>query len=380
MAQILTRYILRETMGSWLAVTGTLLVILLTNQIATVLARAAEQGFPREVVMQLVGFGALTNLAVLLPVGLLLGVMLAFGRLYHDSEMTAVLACGVDRWRVYAPVMVLALAVAAAVAWLTLFAAPEAAARVMQLRASALQAGEFAPIAPGKFRSFGGGSAVFYAQTADADGTLRGVFVKRIRGDRYEIAVAGRARHQVSADGGVHTLTLFDGERYEGVPGSREFRIVRFATNVIPVRVPPLALDASRLDALPTAALWGSSDSARRAEFHWRLAAPVMVFVLALLAVPLARLRPRQGRYARIWIAIVVYFVYFSLASAARVWLEKGTVPAALGLWWVHLAVALATLAMLFLPELRARWRHRDRVADPGSPRSAASAGVGVFP
>ena len=166
MAQILTRYILRETMGSWLAVTGTLLVILLTNQIATVLARAAEQGFPREVVMQLVGFGALTNLAVLLPVGLLLGVMLAFGRLYHDSEMTAVLACGVDRWRVYAPVMALALVVAAAVAWLTLFAAPDAAARVMQLRASALQAGEFAPIAPGKFRSFGGGSAVFYAHMA----------------------------------------------------------------------------------------------------------------------------------------------------------------------------------------------------------------------
>ena len=380
MAQILTRYIIRETMGSWLAVTAILLVILLTNQVATVLARAAEQGFPREVVMQLVGFGALTNLAVLLPVGLLLGVMLAFGRLYHDSEMTAVLACGVARWRIQAPVMGLALVVAVAVAWLTLFAAPDAAARVMQLRASALQAGEFAPIAPGKFRSFGGGSAVFYAQTADADGTLRGVFVKRVRGDRYEIAIAGRARHEVSADGGLHTLTLFDGERYEGMPGSREFRIVRFATNVIPVRVPPLAIDAGRLDALPTAALWGTSDPAKRAEFHWRLAAPVMVLVLALLAVPLSRLRPRQGRYARIWVAIVVYFIYFSLASAARVWLEKGTVPAALGLWWVHLAVALTTFALLILPELHARWRHRDRVADPVSPRGDASVGAGVSP
>ncbi len=361
MPHILSRYILRETLGNWLAVTGVLLVILLTNQLASVLARAAAHGFPREVVLQLVGLGVLTNISVLLPVGLLLGVMLAFGRLYHDSEMTAVLACGVDRWRIHAPVMALAGVLAALVAWLTLLAAPQAAARVESLRASALQAGEFAPIAPGKFRSFGGGSAVFYARTADADGVLRGVFVKRLRGDRFEIAVADRARHEVSVDGGLHTLTLYDGERYEGTPGSREFRIVRFATNVIPVRVPPLAGPLDELEALPTATLFDSTDPARQAELQWRLAAPVMVLVLALLAVPLSRLRPRQGRYARLWIAIVLYFVYFSLAAAARVWLEKGSVPGFLGLWWVHLAIVGFAVAVLLLPQQVARWRHRDR-------------------
>lgn len=363
MAQILSRYILRETLGTWLGVTAVLLVILLTNQVATVLARAAEQGFPRAVVLELVGFGALTNLAVLLPVGLLLGVMLAFGRLYHDSEMTAVLACGVDRWRVHLPVTLLAVVVAIGVAWLTLVAAPAAAARVETLRASALQAGEFAPIAPGRFRSFGGGSAVFYAQSATSDGSLERVFVKRVRDGRYEIAVAERARHAVSADGSLHTLTLYDGERYEGVPGTRDFRIVRFSTNVIPVRVPPLEMGAGELDAVPTATLWGTDDPERRAEFHWRLTAPIMVFVLAILAVPLSRLRPRQGRYSRIWLAIVVYFVYFSLASAAKVWLAKGAVPPALGLWWVHVAVVIFALGIIFTPDWRARWRYRKRPA-----------------
>lgn len=360
MAKILSRYILRETLGTWLGVTAVLLVILLTNQLATVLARAAEQGYPREVVLELVGFGALTNLAVLLPIGLLLGVMIAFGRLYHDSEMTAVLACGVAPRRIHAPVAFLALLVAAVVAWLTFFAAPAAAARMEALRASALQAGEFAPIAPGRFRSFGGGSAVFFAESAASDGTLQRVFVKRVRDDRYEIAVAARARHEVSADGSLHTLTLFDGERYEGTPGSREFRIVRFATNVIPVRVPPLAPGRSELDGVATAELLAADELPRRAEFHWRLASPLMVFVLALLAVPLARLRPRQGRYARIWLAIVVYFVYFSLASSAKVWMAKGITPPQIGLWWVHLTVILLTLAIIVAPAWRARWRHRD--------------------
>ncbi len=368
MPHILSRYILRETLGTWLGVTGALLVILLTNQLASVLARAADQGFPRGVVLELVGFGTLSNLAVLLPIGLLLGVVVAFGRLYHDSEMTAVLACGVDRWRIHAPVVLLAFIVAVLVAWLTLIGAPSAAARVEALRASALQAGEFAPIAPGRFRSFGGGSVVLYASSAAPDGTLERVFVKRVRDDRYEIAVAARARHEVSADGDLHRLTLFEGERYEGIPGSREFRIVRFATNVIPVRVPPVGTRAGELDATSTSTLLESDDLALRAELHWRMATPLMVFVLAMLAVPISRLRPRQGRYARVWLAIVVYFVYFSLASAAKVWMAKGLIPAALGLWWVHVGVAVLTLGFILLPDIRARLRHRDQLSPAGAP------------
>jgi len=340
-ANILSRYILREILGTWLAVTGVLLVILLTNQVASVLARAAEQGFPREVVLELVWFGAVSNLAILLPIGLLLGIMIAFGRLYHDSEMTAALACGVPPWRIHRPIAALALLLAGAVAALTFFAAPYAASRIDELRSRALQAGEFSPIAPGKFRSFGGGSAVFYAESMAADGTLQKVFVKRVRD-----------------------------ERYEGVPGANEFRIIRFASNVIPVRVPVRTETRARVESVPTSRLLDSANRQYHAEFHWRLASPIMVFVLAMLAVPLARLRPRQGRYARIWLAIVVYFVYFSLASTAKVWLARGTLPEALGLWWVHLTVFALTLAVIFAPSWRARWRHRQRIAALGASAS----------
>ncbi len=362
MARILSRYLLREIVFAWLAVTTVLLVVLLTNQLASVLALAAEGGFPREVVLQLVGLGTLRNLVVLLPVGLLLGVMLGLGRLYHDSEMTAVVACGVPPWRIYAPIALLALLVAGVVAWLSLWAQPEAARSVQQLRSEALRAGEFAPIAAGKFRSFGGGSAVFYAQSKAADGTLEKVFVKRQRGDVYEIALADRARHEISPDGALHTLTLLDGERYEGRPGSAEFRRVRFRENVIPVRLPDRGAGRFDIKSVPTAHLAGRGDPESRAELAWRVGLPVMVFVLALLAVPMSRLRPRQGRYARLWIAIAVYFVYFSVASATRVWIERGAVPAWAGLWWVHALVIVLTLAALFGPARLARWRHRDRL------------------
>src|SRR5690606_2216311 len=139
----------------------------------------------------------------------------------------------------------------------------------------------------------------------------------------------------ISADGMLHTLTLYDGERFEGVPGSSRFRIVRFAEQVVPVRVPELSEGRRRVEAVPTQALIASRSLADRAELHWRIALPIMAITLTLLAVPLSRLRPRQSRYARVWLAVLIYFLYSNLASAGRVWIERGVVPERIGLWWV---------------------------------------------
>jgi len=358
---ILGRYILREVATASAVVTAVLLVILLANQVAVVFERAALNQFPQGVVLQLIGLGALQNLSILIPVGLLLGVVLAFGRLYHDSEMAAALACGVRPVNMYAPVALLAVLVAAALAWLTLSLAPDATARALSLRNAALRAGQFAPIAPGRFRTFGGGSAVVYAQSVAHDGTMGKVFVERNEGPRVEVAVADRARHAVTPDGMTHTITLYDGERFEGVPGSPQFRIVRFAEHIVPVQVPALTDVIRNLEAQPTSALLGASDPEKRAELHWRVALPSMCLVLTVLAVPLARLRPRQGRYARVWLAVVLYFVYSNLISAGKVWLARGIVPPELGLWWTHALIIVVTIVALSGPRLLANLRLRQR-------------------
>ncbi len=363
MGNILGRYILREVVTAWLVVTGVLLVILLANQVVGVLERAAVNQYPQSVVLELIWLGALQNLSVLLPVGLLLGVVLAFGRLYHDSEMTAAFACGAGPANVYAPVALLAVLVTAGLAWLTLSLAPDATARALSLRSEALRAGQFAPIASGKFRSFGGGNAVVYAQNVNPDGTLANVFVERNHGPLVEVALANRARHTVSPDGMTHILRLYDGERFEGVPGSAEFRIVRFAEHIVPVQVPAVSDVVRTLEAQPTASLMASASPAERAELHWRLAMPLMCVVLALVAVPLARLKPRQGRYARVWLAVLIYLLYSNLISVGKVWIARGTVPQWLGLWWTHVAVVLLALLVITVPGIASRVRYRMRHA-----------------
>lgn len=351
--RILDRYILREVTLTWLAVTGVLLVILVTNQMAQILQRAADNDLPRQFILALIGFSSVQNLTVLVPVGLLLAIVLALGRLYHESEMAAVHACGVSVVRLSLPLLAWATALALLLAWLALDLAPRAAARVLELRTVASRDAAFGRLEPGRFHTFGGGDAVLYAASAERDGTLHDVFIKRSKDNRIEIAVAARARHLVSEGGLLHTLVLENGRRYEGVPGSAEFRITEFQEHGIPVRLPAARLDVTRLEIKPTTALLASGRREDQAELQWRLSMPVMVIVLTLLAVPLARLRPRQGRYARIGLAILLYFVYANLLSAAKVWMTKGIVPSGIGLWWVH-ALLLALVLVVVLR--RAIW------------------------
>jgi len=362
--RILQRYMLWEMIVNFVGVTLIAFALLLVNQIGAVLARAAQLQYQKGFVLELIGLSAAQNVAILLPFGLVIGIVLAFGRLYHDSEMAAAQACGVGVARVAAAVWLLAVPVTALVGWLNFDLAPRAAAAEAALRTEALRAAFNAPLEPGKFRSFSGGRIVVYARGAQRNGDLTDVFVKRSEGPAVETTVARRAHYSGSADGEAETITLYDGERIDGTPGSNRFRIMHFEQQLIPVQTPEAAAQAPRAGELSTMALLGSRDSRRVAELHWRLGLPVMTLVLTVLAIPLGRLRPRQGRYAHVWVAVLVFALYANLALAARTWIERGVIPAALGLWWVHaLFFGLSLAAMLGPGMLRARRARRAQSA-----------------
>ena len=155
---------------------------------------------------------------------------------------------------------------------------------------------------------------------------------------RIEVALADTATYSKADESGMHFVTLFNGRRYEGVPGSSEFRVIEFREHGIPIVTPGQAAVAlSDPDTKPSEDLFGSASATDIAQLQSRASGPIMALILTLVAVPLSHLRPRQGRYARVGFAIVVYFVYSNLLSAAKVWVEKGVLPPAIGVWWVHL-------------------------------------------
>ena len=334
--RILQRYLWRELGVNFLSVTGVLLAILLVYQCSAVLSRAAELQYPAAVILRLFALGALQNITLLLPFGILLAVVLAFGRLYHDNEMFAAQACGLGVLRLHAAVLALAIPVAALAAALTLSLAPLAARGESSLRAEAVRGALAEPFAAGQFRSFSGGRTVVFARAVGADGQMRDVFIKHSVGKSVETTVARSARTQLSKDGMSESIVLQDGQRIEGVPGSARQRIMRFREQSIPVAIPPPDTSTRRVSELSSAALFGSAVASERSELQMRGSWPLMTLVLAVCAVPLSRQRPRQGRFSRIWIAVLFFALYAGLLQVASLWLERGATPGWLGLWWVH--------------------------------------------
>jgi lipopolysaccharide export system permease protein len=349
------RYVLREVMQTWLAVTGVLVAILVSNQLSRVLGRAASDEYGRHVVFDLIALGAIMNLSVIVPVGLLLAIVLALGRLYHDSEMTALQGCGYAPSRTLGPLSGFAVLIAAGLTWLAFVQVPRADQQAQLLRQSAVKEAQFGQLDAGRFRSFlsGGGDGVFYAERVDEEGVLHNVFVRRETAGRIELALADTATYSKAAADGTHFVTLYNGRRYEGVPGQNDFRVIEFREHGIPVITPEESVGTAQdPDTKPTSELWGSSSPVDIAQLQFRASSPIMALVLTLIAVPLSRLRPRQGRYARVGFAIIVYFVYSNLLSASKVWVEKGTLPPAIGVWWVHILL-LAFGTYLVLREAR---------------------------
>jgi lipopolysaccharide export system permease protein len=336
------RYVLREVVQTWLAVTGVLVAILLSNQLSRVLGRAASDEYGRHVVFDLIALGAIMNLSVIVPVGLLLAIVLALGRLYHDSEMTALQGCGYAPSRMLGPLSGFAVLIAAGLAWLAFVQVPRADQQAQLLRQSAVKEAQFGQLDAGRFRSFlsGGGDAVFYAERVDEEGVLHNVFVRREAAGRVELALSDTATYSKAASNGMHFVTLYNGRRYEGVPGHDDFRVIEFREHGIPiVTSDETAGTAQDPDTKPTSELWGSNSPVDIAQLQFRASSPIMALILTLVAVPLSRLRPRQGRYARVGFAIIVYFVYSNLLSASKVWVEKGSLSPVIGVWWVHVLI-----------------------------------------
>jgi lipopolysaccharide export system permease protein len=219
----------------------------------------------------------------------------------------------------------------------------------------------------GRFVVFGEADAVVYAEAVTADGHLRNVFVqRRPEGPAVEVIVAAEAWQREGDDPDIRILTFANGRRYEGEPGSPRFRIVEFQEHGIPYRLPPGDPIASEPEAQSLRSLVRSGEPAAVAELQWRLSVPITLLVLTLLAVPLARASPRQGRYAGLGAGVLIYISYVNLLGAARVWVQREQVPAVLGLWWVHAVFMLAALVLLarkFGPKGWPFHRHRRRAS-----------------
>lgn len=359
--RIIDRYLMKEMLGTHLAVTLVLLLIILGGTVARMLREAAEGRIPADVLLSLVALGSIRGLILLLPVSLFLALMLSLGRLYKDSEMAALQACGVGPGRLSLTIAWVTVPMVVLLALLVFWGAPLASERIEQVRAEAQQRSDLSGIAPGRFLESRVGGRVFFIEGYTRDGgAMRDVFIQSRGPGGTEVVTARRAETRVDPASGQRYLVLHDGFRYVGEPGEQAFRILEFETQGVRVPDPEGAGRRGRADSQPTGALLGSRNRLERAELQWRISIPVSMVLLAVLALPLSHTtNPRQGRFARITGAIVVYVLYANFLILAKSWYGRGQTPEWLGMWWVHVALAVLIVVLLLRQQRLRVWRRR---------------------
>ena len=334
---IIFRYLAREALISTAAVTSVLLLIITSARLIKYLADAAtgklEAGFVFWVLLwRIPGF-----LELLLPLGLFLGILLAYGRLYLDSEMVVLRACGISQKRLALYAMGPAALVATLVALMTLWLAPLGAAKSEEIFSIQEARSELELLTPGRFQSQTNGRQVTYAESYDAEtDQLQEVFIaQRNASGEPIVLMAEHAERQQLPEYGSRFLVLQDGFRYDGVPGQAAYSRTRYESYGISLPEAEIAREITELDALPTQQLLNSGDQASEARLHWRLSLPVLAFIVTLIAVPMSRTNPRQGRFAKLIPSIVVYLLYLSLLTGTRSAVEEGEQSVWL-LWVIH--------------------------------------------
>ncbi len=360
MTRILDRYLFREALAHFAGALSVLLVLLATNQCVRILSAAASQSLPRESVLPMIGYTCLQYLPVIMPAALFFGLLLALGRMYRDSELPASMACGYGVRSQLLPVLSLAVPAAALACWMTLDLAPGARRAVDELEREAASLGDLRRLEPGRFVALGG-EAVVYAEGADEEGRLERVFAHRQVDGRMQVIVTDRMAVRETPDPLVRMVIFQDGLLYDGWPGDGEMRVVRFDEHGIPADMPEAAAAGSSMDAARTADLLAGSNLESQLEFQRRLSSPLVLLILAVMALPLSRRLPRQSRFASLPWALLAYVIYTNLVTAAISWSRQGLTPAWLGIWWAHLLVAAVAAAYFSLGDAHRvkQWRRR---------------------
>jgi len=379
---IIFRYFTREIFKTVLAITGILLVIFLSHLCVRYSGQLADGQIAFSTMIQFLGLQVPVQLPVLFPLGLYLSILLVYGRLYADHEMVVLAASGVSRCRIVCMTLAFSFVIMLIVAGLMLFLKPNLSWYQHQIVVKEI-ASPLQHVMPGKFTTLGERKWVFYASgRSKRTGHLTGLFVAQRPKDYakskthsganenkasylatsdtarpWQIVTAKRAyqKHDTKAD--ADFIVFEQGARYQGLPtGQREFEIVHY--NRYGVRLPNAQLgirQSQRAKYLPTSRLWRSSwqDGLAAAEFQWRIAVPLSVIILALLAIPLSQVKPRRGRYAKLLPAILLYIGYMDMLLVSRAWLKKGLISPAVGMWWIHGIAILLILLLYYFSRLR---------------------------
>ncbi|KDP83256.1 permease [Cupriavidus sp. SK-3] len=325
-----------------------MLTFMLTSLVIRILGMAANgKASPNDVLM-LIGLATIGYLSILLSATLFISTLIVLTRWYKDSEMVVWFSAGISLRDLVKPVLQFAAPFIILSLLLGIFAWPWANQQTSLFRDRFEQRGVLSMIAAGRFIEPAKGNYVLFIEGIDADMKYaRNVFVANAEADKIGVALAHQGQFQTLPNGD-RMVVMENGRRYAGTPGKLDYRIVEFDQYAVKVdSKPPEAEGDVPTKSRDTIDLLRNPTNENLGELLWRLSLPLLAFNFVLIAIPLAYVNPRLGRYTPLVFAVLIYLTYSNLINLSQAWVRSGSIPFSLAWWPFHL-LALLGAVMLF--------------------------------
>jgi lipopolysaccharide export system permease protein len=330
-----------------------LVTLVLTNLMIRVLGNAASGTANPKDALVLIGLGMINYLPILLTASVFVAILMVLTRWYKDSEMVIWQSAGISLLKILRPILNFTAPIAVAIAVLSIFASPWASEKSATIKQRFQQRDDISMLAPGQFRESSGNNRVFFIESMNPEtDVIKNVFVTDFGKERQLVAVAKEGFIQ-NLTSGEKQLVLETGRRYEGTPGNTDFRITEFDKYTVKLEdkvVDPI-INGPR--TLPAWVLIQDLNKAHLGEILWRIGLPLMVFVFAIIAIPLSYMDPRRGRYTALIMAVLLYFTYSNLLKLMQAWVSTGKLSFSIGWWLLHVVIALIGLTLIIYRQNR---------------------------
>jgi len=343
---IIDKYIAKELLTSFLSVIFVLLIIVLSTEMVHLLRWVTEGIIPTTVFFPYLINSFFEFTVILIPLSLLMGILLAFGRLYHDSEMAAIMSAGIGPMRWYRPLMLVALPITLLLLVLLMFVQPAISHQRALIKAEVRSQVELDTLMVGQFnRANKGGGVLFLESENKKKHQIENVFFQQHRENKSYIDLAASTSSYYDTDGQRYMM-MHDGTHYIGNPGEADFKIIKYKDYGIFINKKPVKARLSE-KTKSVFELWSSTNPLYQAELQWRITIPIATIIVAIMALPLSEVKPRSGRYAKLAAALILYLIYSNLLGVGKTWIMQEKVPVWVGTWWVHVIAIIVTLLLL---------------------------------
>ena len=349
---ILRNYFMREIARNWLTISCVLVIIILMNQFIYLLSYISSGLITITAAMQLLIMQVPELAVYLLPLGLYLATFLTIGRWCADSELIVCYACGVSAAQFYRYVAFVSMVAAIMIALLVFALVPTAHRLRLDLRAQAEAALTINKVVPRRFQELDKKGSVIYAGDRRGSDFLNNVFVARYvgvgAGQPGDWSIIRAKNAQQIMRSGVKFVVFNNGERSVGTPGDAAYQQNLYKSYALAL-LPATVKSSDKVDLLSTPQLFKMLNTSLKAvaEWQWRWAMPLATIVMAFLAVPLAQVNPRRGKFGKFLPAIMIYVIYANLLFATRSWVGTGKLNPHIGMWSVHCLFALIALVLI---------------------------------